>query len=98
MFLSHKLPVRHVFSADDAPERVGEDVVVVAVGVSPLKFFEVAVHVLLAYLVERADDRTLEQRPDAFVAVRVNIPAYRPFLDRVVGALMPRIVVCDPDV
>jgi hypothetical protein len=45
----------------------------------PLNLVEVAVYVLLAHVVEGADDRPLEQGPSVLYAVRVDI-APDPFL------------------
>ena len=58
-----------MLSVDDAPDRVDEDVVVVAVAVPPVRFFEVTVKVLLRDLVEGSNDASLEQAPDAFDGV-----------------------------
>ena len=49
-----------------SPDRLREDVVVLAVVVSELKLRNVEREVLLAHLVERADHAALHQRPEAF--------------------------------
>ena len=85
-----------VLSVDDAPERVNEDVVVAPVVVSPFELFEVAVEMLRADLMEAADDAPLEQAPDTFDGVGVDI-AHDPFVDAVVDCLMPGVVVSDAD-
>ena len=72
---------------DHAAERVNEDVVIVAIVVSPLQFFEVAVDMLDGDLMECAHERTLEQRPHALDGVRVHV-AHDPFIDGVVDALV----------
>lgn len=82
---------------DDAPERVREDVRVVAVAVPPLQFLQVTVKVLLAHLVERADDAALEQAPHPFDGVRVHV-ADNPLLRPVVHRLMAGVVVRDAEV
>ena len=72
--LVDEFSVSHRVCLDDTRQGVAEDVVVVSVVEAPLQFFEVAVHVLLAHLVERADDRALEQRPHALGAVQWTSP------------------------
>ena len=93
----HKLPVGERISVHDTTEGVAEDMRVVPVVVAPLQFFQVAVHVLGAHLVERADDGTLEEAPHAFEAVGVNV-THNPFFGRVLDGLMARVFVADPDV
>ena len=61
---SDQRPVLHRVGTHDAPERVTEDVGVVAVVEPALQFLQIAVHVLDAHLVERSDDAALEQAPD----------------------------------
>ena len=95
--LSLKLPIRDSLSVDHSAERIDEDVVVVPVAESPFEFFEVTVEMLSGHLVERTDDGTLEQRPDAFDGVGVNV-ADGPFLDGVVDRLVTSVVVCDAQV
>ena len=89
--------VRQRAGGQDAPKRVGEDARVAPVVEPPLQFFEVAVDVLQADLVERPDDRPFEQRPDALDAVRVQVPD-DPLLRGVVDRLVPRVVVRDAHV
>ena len=50
-----------------------------------------------AHLVERADDRTLEQRPDTLDSVGVHV-AHNPLPLRVVYRLMERVVIGNPQV
>ena len=49
---------------------------------------------LLAQLVVRTDDATLEQAPRAFDGLRVNLAAH-PFLVTVIDALVPGVGVSD---
>src|ERR1700686_4863202 len=49
-----------------------EDIIVEAVVVSELKFRDVQRHILAADLVERADDATLEDRPEALNRLGVD--------------------------
>ena len=95
--LSDEFPVGERVGVHDAGQGVAEDVGVVAVVVAPLQFFEIAVHVLGADLVERSDDRALEEAPDAFNAVGVDV-AQDPFLFGVPDGLMAGVVVSDPEV
>ena len=97
MDLSYQLLIRHVWSADDALKRVIEDVRVLPVVETPLQFFEVAVHVLAAHLVEGADDRALEQAPHAFDAVSVHV-TYGPLLNRMIDRLVRRVVIFDSEI
>ena len=78
-------------------ERIPEDVRVVAVVIAPLQFLDIAIHVLDAHLVESAHEGALEEAPDAFDAVRVNV-ADDPFFFGVVHGFMARVVVGDPDI
>ena len=94
---SHQLPVPERVGVDDACQRVAEDMRVVAVVEPPLQFFEVAVHMLGAHLVERADDGALEQAPDTFNAVGVDV-ADDPFLGTMVDGLMAGVSVADANV
>src|SRR5258708_36937120 len=55
-----------------SPDRLRENVFVLAVVVPELKLRDVQRQILLADLVERADDATLEDRPEAFNRVRVH--------------------------
>lgn len=88
-----RLPARDEFlvlqrvRVHDAPERVPEDVLVLPVVVPTLQLLEVTVHVLHAHLVERADDGSLEQAPDALDRVGVDI-AHDPLLGAVIHALV----------
>ena len=95
--LRHQLPVGQVSGVHDAPESVREDVRIIAVIVTPLQFFQVAIQMLDAHLVERADDRPLEQTPHALNRVGVNL-ADNPLVLRVLDRLMAGIVILDPDV
>lgn len=52
---------------------------------------------LLAQLVVRTDDATLEQAPRAFDGLRVNLAAH-PFLVTVIDALVRRVSVPDAPV
>ena len=97
MILRDQCIVGECVRVHDAPEGVAEDVRVVPVVESPLELLEVAVHVLGAHLVERADDRPLEQAPDAFYAVRVNVSGDPLFLG-MSNSLMARVVVRDSHV
>ena len=96
-YLGHQLAVSERVGVHDAGQGVAEDVGVVAVVVAPLQFFQVAVHVLGADLVERSDDRALEEAPDAFNAVGVDV-AQDPFLFGVPDGLMAGVVVSDSEV
>ena len=95
--LRYQLPVFEGFRAHDPREGVVEDVVVLSIVVSPFQFVDVAIHVLDAHLVERAGERTLEQRPHALDAVRVNV-AHDPFLFGVVHGFMAGVAVLDADI
>src|SRR5437016_13144538 len=50
-----------------------------------------------AYLMIRADDRTLEQAPNAFNAVGMNITNY-PFFRRVIHPTMFRVGILNPPI
>ena len=95
--LGHKLPVSEGVRIDDAGQRVAENMRVVPVVVAPLQFFQVAVHMLDAHLVEGPDDGTLEEAPHAFDAVGVHV-THNPFFGRVLDGLMAGVVIADPDV
>ena len=90
-----QVPIRQCFGVENAPQGVPEDVRVVPVVEPSLQFFEVAVQVLRADLVERADDGPLEQRPDALDAVRVHVANHSLF-SRVVHRLVPGVVIDEP--
>ena len=85
------------FCVHDSSQRISEYVGVVTVVVSPLQFLDVAIHMLDAHLVERTHERTLEQTPDAFDTVCVNI-THNPFIFRMPNSLMARVVVSDSDI
>ena len=55
---------------------------------TPLKLIEVGVKVLFAELMVTADDRPLEQAPDALHRVRVNVAAH-PLVTVVDNGRMP---------
>ena len=77
----HQIPVLQRVGSHDPGQRVPEDVRVVTVVEAPLQFFKVAVQVLHADLVERADDGALEQasrRPRCCWCARRRRPTPRP--------------------
>ena len=82
---------------NNTTEGVSENMGVVPIVVPPFQFFKVAVQMLHAHLVERSDDAPLEQRPDAFDAVGINV-AQDPLLDGVVDGLMAGVVVSNAQV
>ena len=96
-YLGHQLAVGERVGVHDAGQGVAEDVGVIAVIVAPLQFFQIAVHVLGAHLVEAADDGALEEAPDTFDAVGVYVSDC-PFLGAVANRFVARVVVTDPDV
>ena len=73
---------------DGVPENVG----IVAVVEPPLELFKVTIQTLCAHLVERADERTLEQAPHAFHSVGMNV-AHNPHFLGVVHGLMARVAI-----
>ncbi len=73
LILSHQLPIGEIFSCHDPAKGINEDVGVVTVIVSPLQFFQVTIQVLRAHLVEGFDNGALEQAPDPFDRVGVNV-------------------------
>ena len=97
MKLRDQVPILQRIGVHDAGQRVSEDMRVVAVVVSPLQLFEVAVHMLHADLVERTDNGALEQAPYAFYVVGVHV-SDDPFLGPVVDRLVARVVVSDAKV
>ena len=76
-----------MLSLDHAAQGINEDVVVVAVVVSPFQLFQVAVDMLDGDLMERAHQGTLEQCPHALDGISVHV-AHDPLIDGVVDALM----------
>ena len=56
---------------------------------SELKFIKIAIKMLYAYLMVRANDRSLEQRPDVLKCVRVNVTTHILF-----AAMVNRCVDC----
>lgn len=64
---------------------------------APLEFLKVAVKMLCAHLMVRADNRPFEERPDTLDAVSVNVSAH-PLFCAVVDAVMFGVGICDPDV
>ena len=97
MMLGDQLLVGKIASVDDPLHGVMEDLRVVPVVETPFQFFEVAVQMLDADLVERSDNRTLEQRPYALDPVGVNVPDH-PLFGGVADGFMSCIGVSDPDV
>ena len=91
MNLSDQLPVGEVFSCHDPAKGINKDVRVVPVVVPPLQFLKVTIQVLGAHLVEGADNRPLEQAPDPFDRVGVNItdnPLLVGVIDRFVSGVL----------
>ena len=70
---------------------------IVAVVVTPLQFFDIAIHMLDAHFMERAYERTLKQAPDTLNAVRMNI-AHNPFIFGMPHSLMACVVIGDTDI
>ena len=95
--LGYQFSILKRLGVHDALEHVVENVVVLVVIVSPLKLIEIATHVLDAHLVERPGEGTLEQRPDALYAVRMDI-ANNPFFLGVDHRFMARVMVGNPDI
>ena len=93
--------ISQVASIHNPQQSIAEDVRVVAVVESPLQFFQIAVQVLDAHLVKRANNRTLEQRPHALDPVGVHVTDY-PFLIgmayRLVASVVASVVVSDSEV
>ena len=87
-----ELPIGEVAGVHDPAQGVGEDARVVAVVVPPLKLFEVAVHVLLAHLVERAYQRPLEEAPHVLDVVSVNV-THNPLFVGVVNGFVAGVIV-----
>ena len=61
------------------------------------QFVKVGVQMLHADTVVGADDRTLQEAPDALDSVRVNVAAH-PFLNRVIYALVAGVFVRNSDI
>ena len=95
--LGHQLLIGHLVGLNDSLHGVMEDVGVVAVVESPLQFLKVAIQMLDADLVERADNRTLEQAPHALDSVSMDF-ADHPLLIGMLDRSMACIVVCNPNV
>src|SRR6266404_2643105 len=76
--------------SNKSQKSITKQVGIVPVVESEFQLIKIAVKMLHADLMIRADDRTLEQRPDAFHRVRVNVAAY-PFLSGVIHGLMKRV-------
>ena len=95
--LGHQLPIGQGVGPNDLTHGVAEDVGVVPVVEPPLQFFEIAVQVLHADLVEGSHDRPLEQTPDTFNAVGVDI-SKDPLFIGVADRLMPCIVIRDSQI
>src|SRR5205823_8543960 len=68
-------------------ESVPENVFVLPIVEAVLQFVQVGVEMLDTHLMIRTDDRTLQEAPDAFDAVSVNI-TYNPFILRVINPFM----------
>src|SRR5207248_6202925 len=81
--LADEFRVGHGFGFDQLNQRVTKQELVAPVVEPELEFVQVAVEMLRAHLVERTDDRSLEQTPDTLDAVRVNVAA-DPFLGAVI--------------
>ena len=98
IFISrHQFAVFERFRAHDPRQCIPENMRVIAVVVSPFQFLEIFVHVLDAHLVERAHERTLEEAPDAFDAVCMNV-SHDPFILGMSHGFMARIMVGDADI
>lgn len=82
---------------NDLSQSIPENVGVVPVVEPPLQLLQVAVQVLDADLVEGSDDGPLEEAPDTFNAVGVDI-AHDPLIDAVAHRLVAGIMVGDPQV
>ena len=95
--LSNKGFVLQPLGVDDALECMDEDMGVVTVTVAPLQFIQVPVEVLSADLVERSNDASLEQGPDALYGVGVNV-SENPLLSGMVDRLMVGVVVSNAQV
>ena len=89
--LSYQVPVFQMLSVNNTPESMNEDMVIVAVVISPLQLVEVSVKMLHADLVEGSYDATLEQGPDTLNTVGVNV-SDSPLLNGVVDCLMAGVV------
>ena len=95
--LCHQLLVSQRSGVHNSLHGVMENLRVSPIVESPLQFLQVAVQMLDADLVERSDNRSLEQAPHTFDSVGVNFPDH-PFLGGVADRLMPSIGISDPDV
>src|SRR5579863_7770662 len=67
---------------------------IIAVIEAPLELVQIGWKMLHAHLVIGPNDASLEQRPHAFHAIRVNVSAH-PFLGAVIHALVLRVLVLD---
>ncbi len=85
--LGHQILVGEHVRVDDQTQGIPEDVRVVAVVEAPFQFLKITVQMFRTDLMERSDDRPLEQAPHALNAVGVDI-ADNPFLSGVVDGLM----------
>ena len=95
--LSHQLPVSKMLGSHNSSQRIPENMGVIAVVVSPFQFLKIFVHMLDAHFVKRAHKRTLEQAPDAFYAVRMNV-SHNPFFFGMPHGFMARVVICNADI
>ena len=97
MSLRHQLLISEVSGIKNPAQGVPEYMRVIAVVKTPLQFFEVAVQVLPAHLVEGANNGTLEQAPDTLDSVGVDL-SDNPLLRGVAHGLVYSVAIFNPHV
>ena len=86
-----------MLSVNNTTKGVDENMVVVPIAEAPFQFIQVPVKVLGTDLVECSDDASLEQGPDAFDAIGMNV-THSPFLSRVVNSFVSGVLGCNAQV
>ena len=76
LFPVYELPHGERVGLCGCSHRVAEQERVVPVVVAPFQFVQIGGHVLHGHLVVAADDAALEQRPDVFNGLRVNVTTH----------------------